>query len=1511
MATIRIDIQSDGGDARRQLQQVQQQVVTLNEQIARNNRLAVDATGNARESLREQNQRLRAERGLLTAQRQRLNLLLPGLRDEIRATREASQATRRFSGVLNEIGGVVGGIGIAELAFHIQQFATNSVRAAAELQGFQRGLQIIEGTNAPNRLQELIEVANLPGLQLAQLINYNNRLRAIGLSAEEVDSILLTTGQTILAMGGTSDIASQAVEQLVQALQTNTVSLQDFRSIAQRIPGFYQAIAATHDVEASIDGFRVAVDNAGGSVKDALLPVMDELARRFGSPPADSYVVAIDGLQNSFFLLQAEIGNNLLPILAQAATGLSQFFDAIRENNLDELPAPIQAIVSGAQSLYNALISVGETIANALSPEVSQLLPALGGLLGNVLELAGALVNALRPAFDLIAPVLRVSVGLIVQLANDIGGIIGGLTDFVNWITGAETAQQGFNAQTQQTAMTVQNATTAVQGAGQMTGEYGQNLTRLQGELARVNTELDAKRQRLDELSETATSTAHPAVQQLTRQVADLETQSATLTGQIGELRNEFTNIEMPAMDATTATRGFVSSIDDFGGALGRVDTRFLTFHERTAVLSGAIRELPPAITAVRTEFDALAPTVERVNAIFDQLNTSLVDTGAETTAFAQIYRELQTQITSYAADQAIANAEARLVSPAVTDAANSMRDYVDVMDDVGVRFRDIEGVSEDVTNAVRDQESAFDDLRTAADAAELSLDALDTTFNEIPNATNDATEAFRDFSLDAIEYIDDITRAFSPLFDTVGDVGAELENFTTLITSLATGNVLGVISSTANIIFPGITDPQRILDFSGVPRVTGDPRQIDTSALGLTPVELEQLDFSGVAPGLRALLGLEGGGEGGFNVFQARSRTEAAQRAAEATGADRQAIEDVAREQYGAADYAAEVAAATGEALQGSVEPPDIAEIEADQPQSTERETRDQARAAEQMRRDEERRQRDAQREAQRETRDQARAAEQMRRDEERRQRDAQREAQRETRDQARAEERARAEAARAAEREAEQAARAEQDRLRTAEQERQEAARAAERAEAERIRAAERVADAQEREERDRLRAAEREAEQVARAEQDRLRAAERAEAEQRRIAERAERDRLRAAERTQQIAEQEERDRLRAAENAERERTQLIEREQRERQRLAERQQREAERANEQRIREEMRLQERIDDLRDDAVENQERRQDRLADLAEEHQDRLTDIERSGLRAREDLQREFSRDIADINQEAREQIARLLQSEGIAAGDINRFLSGLEGNVRSRLSASGRQRLRQIESSRIGVGIDLNRQRGRDAEDLRIRQERAVEAAQIAFTRSQEDINAQAQANATALREALTPLLEMQGDSELAATQSETAMLQSTTATTQSETATLASETAVTESTNAERMTEFFSTFADIPEHLRTAGDRLFEAGDHIIDGISGSGLQDAALALQTVAENFHVLVTGNSADVRRLPAGSAPPVLPPTVTQPAPTTPQGNQMAVINMEFPDGTIKELRGQIVQQQQDGRSL
>ena len=637
------------------------------------------------------------------------------------------------------------------------------------------------------------------------------------------------------------------------------------------------------------------------------------MQKRFGSPPSDSYVVAIDALQNSFFLLQAEIGQQFLPTIAQTANALATFFDAIRENNLGELPAPIQAIVQGAQSLFNALVSVGETIARHIGPELEGLLPALGGVLGSVLDLAGALVNALRPAYDLIAPILRVQIALVVKLAEDVGALIGGIADFVNWLTGASREQETFNTTTQQTAATVQNATTAVQNAGQMTGEYAGNIQSLQSELTRVNTELDAKRQRLDELSQTATSTAHPAVQQLTRQVAELETQSASLTGQIGTLREEFTSIEAPAMGAETATRGFVSSIDDFGGALTRIDTRFLTFHERTEALSGAIRELPPELTAVRTEFDVLAPTAARVAAVFKDIETSVVDLEEEERALNLINSELHGGLTTTAEALQLTAHNANLVNPAISQGVESFRNYANIIGDVNLAYDDIIPATQDFVDGLVRQETAFDDLREATEAADISLDALDTTFNKIPDTVDTTAIAFADFGEDAIEVVDNIVRSFDPLFDVLGDVGGELSNFTTLITSLATGNVLGIISSTANIILPGLTDPQRILDFQQPVGEGFDPQQLQEQ-VGLTPIQLQQLDFSGVAPGLLALLGA---GDPAFNVFQARSRTQDARALAEATGTDRQAIEDVARAQYGAEAFDAEFAAATADNTQ------------------------------------------------------------------------------------------------------------------------------------------------------------------------------------------------------------------------------------------------------------------------------------------------------------------------------------------------------------------------------------------------------------------------------------------------------------------------------------------------------------------------------------------------------------------------------------------------------------------
>ena len=1455
IAVIRIDLQSENR-ASREVLRLRGEINNLSETIARNNQRTAAGTAAERAKTAETNRGLRAQQMLLRAQQNRQAIALAGLRQEsglLAQNRRQTELLTRVTRGLGSAFGVVAGVGLGTVLLDITR---SSVQASVRVEGFRRSLTALYGDAqiAEGELDRLRETAQLPGITFEGAVQGAIRLKTVGREGADAEAIIREFSNANALAGGTTAEFGRAMVGLTQILSRGKLSQEELNQVLEAVPLIGNSI---REAFGSIDAetIRDTLDAAGQDVNDFVDILVNQLSMG-ARASADSTANAFSNLGNATFELSAAIGDSLAPAVRDATTFLTGLLggitDFIEGNQFGRRSAEefAEAISGTTQSVRELLPELDEYIRNLERQQRSR-----GGISSEQL----ASLNEARDLYNLVN-------GAIAGNADAIQELETRTQSAKDALDAANTEQERLKAAIDAVDPSIRSERDSLQGLNADLAENTQRVQEAQTEYDSLNRVLSATQQETTALIEG---------------VSALEAPTATARIGIGELRSE------------------------------------------TQDLSASIRTLPPEITAVRTEFDVLAPTTERVNAIFDQLNTSLVDTGAETTAFAQIYRELQTQITSYAADQAIANAEVRLVSPAVTDAANSMRDYVDVMDDVGVRFRDIEGVSEDVTNAVRDQESAFDDLRDAADAAEISLDDIDDTFSRIPDAIDPSIVSMEDFETVALRALRDIGDELSAFEGNLGAVGTAVDNLVTLF-----ANPINFAAGTLGAVIEGLSTLEDFAGPLGLPEGFFDdpaPGQAQVNPRNIRSAQDQEAQQTHLA-GIARYLDTPGGGEflranapellqrpgtrefveqnypelvdilyprgQGFNQSGALAGRRRAQSLAERTGTDRQAIEDVAREQYGAADYAAEVAAATGEALQGSVEPPDIAEIEADQPQSTERETRDQARAAEQMRRDEERRQRDAQREAQRETRDQARAAEQMRRDEERRQRDAQREAQRETRDQARAEERARAEAARAAEREAEQVARAEQDRLRATERERQEAARAAERAEAERIRAAERAADAQERAERDRLRAAEREAEQVARAEQDRLRTAERAEAEQRRTAERAERDRLRATERTQQIAEQEERDRLRAAEREERERTQLIEREQRERQRLAERQQREAERANEQRLREEMRTQDRIDGLRDDAFESEQDRLMRLEDINEDHQQRLEDIERDGLRRRQELQREFGRDTQDIFQEAREQIADILIDEGVGAGDINRFLSGIEGNVPSQISESGLSQIRNLQRQRLESQLELQRQRDRALEDLGFREGQQREDAGLRQAQSAQEVNERARAETLRIER-------------------ETAALQSTTAMTEATTAQTTSETAVTESANATMMSESIGVFSEGSDTLNTVGDRLFEAGDHIIEGISGSGLMDAASALQTVAENFHVLVTGNSADVRRLPAGSAPPVLPPTVTQPAPTTPQGNQMAVINMEFPDGTIKELRGQIVQQQQDGRGL
>ena len=187
--------------------------------------------------------------------------------------------------------------------------------------------------------------------------------------------------------------------------------------------------------------------------------------------------------------------------------------------------------------------------------------------------------------------------------------------------------------------------------------------------------------------------------------------------------------------ETTAVTHVFVRSIDAFGGALNQFDRRFLGFHERVDAFTGAIHRLPPEITAVRQGFDVLAPTAGRIASVFADIETSLVDTGAEAESFRRVFEQLGADIEQLEADferaeffasfGEIAAHQANLIRPAVSDAVRSMVAYVDVMGSVQGTFETADTLSERLTDSIRDQASAFDELRRSVDGVAQSQSGL------------------------------------------------------------------------------------------------------------------------------------------------------------------------------------------------------------------------------------------------------------------------------------------------------------------------------------------------------------------------------------------------------------------------------------------------------------------------------------------------------------------------------------------------------------------------------------------------------------------------------------------------------------------------------------------------------------------------------------------------------------------------------------------------------------------
>ena len=570
-----------------------------------------------------------------------------GARQFTESVQRANRGTGIFTGSLGNLQGILAGLGIAVVTHQLAEFSVESIRAAGSLDQLVRATTQIEGSAelAEARIESLIQVANLPGLQFEPLVRYSNRLRAAGLAGEDVDKILLTVGQTVVSLGGSAATAELAMEQLIQAFQLGKVDFRDFRTIVQQIPGFLEAMGDVHGVAANLDGLHAAFAQTGGSIRDLVIPVFDELARRFEAPPADSYIVAIDTLENAFRLAQASLGGLLLPTVVEGAQALTTFFEAIRggTKELETLPEPIQEIVRGAVALYDGLQNVAGSIGDVFSPSVQELASELAGLLGSVLELVGALYNALEPILRGVYAALGVVVAAVAQLVEHITLLVGGLTDAVDWVT-------SFWREEEQAAVSTDNLSEATEKLAEAQEKLNASgdtqrakLKELQTELDETNARIERYQQRLEDADEAGISnrsteqferllaTARERVTELEAEISRLTETYGGATAALGENATEAERNEAKLADLQTELEGVNRAVADYEQRLQKA--RDVAVGETNPSIEHLERGLAAAqaeASGLETEIGTLTDVLSRSADEADSMSQSTENFGLE-----------------------------------------------------------------------------------------------------------------------------------------------------------------------------------------------------------------------------------------------------------------------------------------------------------------------------------------------------------------------------------------------------------------------------------------------------------------------------------------------------------------------------------------------------------------------------------------------------------------------------------------------------------------------------------------------------------------------------------------------------------------------------------------------------------------------------------------------------------------------------------------------------------------
>ncbi len=266
---------------------------------------------------------------------------------------KAARSADKFADKMGNLRNVLVGIGVAE-------FSRRIVQQAATFEQTQLRLKLLsQEFGEYGRVQQLVR-QNARDFNLSLQDSSSGfadifaRLRPLGVSLEDIQSVYAGFNATALASGTSAIEASAAFRQLSQALGSGRLQGDEFRSISEQLPGILSLVADEMGVQ---EGQLRELAKQGKITADVLINALaqgfevngEKVKALIAQSPAQKF----QALNNAVKGLSTSLGQALLPVIVPVVEQITKVVKMF-----DTLPSEVKGIAAAAIGLAGALAVV-------------------------------------------------------------------------------------------------------------------------------------------------------------------------------------------------------------------------------------------------------------------------------------------------------------------------------------------------------------------------------------------------------------------------------------------------------------------------------------------------------------------------------------------------------------------------------------------------------------------------------------------------------------------------------------------------------------------------------------------------------------------------------------------------------------------------------------------------------------------------------------------------------------------------------------------------------------------------------------------------------------------------------------------------------------------------------------------------------------------------------------------------------------------------------------------------